>query len=240
MIDFLLQNYYILNSSLEFLAAITGVVCYRKYRNTPVKYFIYFLWFIAISDTLCNYSTYVRPGEALEFLIGTKFEKNHWWSNIYWVIGAIMFFAFYYRKILKTDSFKQTIKIASYSFFLFSIIYIAFNWDIFFNQFFIVLDLSGAIIIFLCTILYFIEILLSDKILLFYRSMNFYISATIFIWWLIIVPMTFYDVYFKYEIGKGFVDNEFLALRHQVFLFANFFMYLTYTFAFIWCKPENE
>lgn len=226
--------------SLEFLAAITGFLYYKKYKNSSVKYFIYFLFFIAISDSLCLYTNYVHPGKFLNFLIGTKFEKNHWWSNVYWVIGAIMFFAFYYRKILKTQIYKQVIKVASYSFFAFSIIYIAFNWDAFFNQFFIVLDLLGAIIIFLCTILYFIEILLSDKILVFYKSMNFYISATIFIWWLIISPMSFYDVYYKYEVGKSFYDQEFYNLRRLVFLFSNIFMYLTFIFAFIWCKPENE
>ncbi|GAL73156.1 hypothetical protein JCM19302_3037 [Jejuia pallidilutea] len=75
---------------------------------------------------------------------------------------------------------------------------------------------------------------------MFYKSLNFYISAVIFIWWLIIAPLTFYDVYYKYEIGVGVFDKAFVDLRFQIFLFANLFMYLTYTFALIWCKLENE
>jgi hypothetical protein len=240
MSNFLLDNYHLITYSLEFLAAVTGLFFYKKYKNTAAKYFIYFLWFIAISDTLCYYTHYVKPDRFLSFLIGTKFEKNHWWANLYWVIGAIMFFSFYYRKILKTELHKRMIKVASYGFFAFSLIYIALNWDAFFNQFFFVLDLLGALIIFLCAVLYFIEILLSEKILVFYKSLNFYISAVIFIWWLIIAPLTFYDVYYKYEIGVGVFDKAFVDLRFQIFLFANLFMYLTYTFALIWCKPENE
>lgn len=240
MIKFLLDHYTLLTLMFEFVAAITGVLFYKKYHKTPVKYFIYFLLFIAIADTLGIYSQYVRPDRYLHFLIGTKIEKNHWWSNIYWVIGAIMFFSFYYRKILKTESFKTIIKLSSYGFLGFSIFFIITHWDAFFNTFFFELDLFGAVIIFICTVLFFIEILLSEKILVFYKNINFYISATIFIWWLIITPLTFYDVYFKYEIGVGHFDKEFLKLQTTVYLFANIFMYLTYTFALIWCKPENE
>ncbi len=229
-----------LTYSVEFLAAVTGFIFFSKYKNTNVKYFIYFLLLVAISDLLNYYTYFVRPKLALEFLIGTKFEKSHWWSNIYWSVGAIVFFAFYYRKILNSKSSKKIIKVASYCFLVFSIIYIFLNRSLFFNHFFIVLDLSGAFIVFLCTVLYFIEILNSEKLLVFYQSINFYISAIIFIWWLIITPMAFYDVYFEYEIGIGHFDKDFLKLRNSVYLFANIFMYLTFTFAFIWCKPENE
>lgn len=240
MIDFLLNNYTLITHSLEFLAAITGLIFFKKFKNSHVRYFIYFLVFIAISDTLCFYTYFVKPNMSLSFLIGTKLEKSHWWANLYWVIGAIMFFTFYYYNILKIKSFKKFIKLSSYSFFVFSIIFIIINWESFFNSFFFELDIFGAVVIFLCVVLYFIEILQSDNILEFYKSINFYISVAIFIWWLIIPPMTFYDVYFKYEIGIGHIDRDFFLLRRKIFLFANIFMYLTYTFAFIWCKPENE
>ncbi|MFS4481599.1 hypothetical protein ACKGJY_01160 [Hyunsoonleella sp. 2307UL5-6] len=240
MSKFLLDNYYLFTYSLEFLAAVTGILLYSKYKTTAAKYFVWFLFFIAISDLLSYYVRYVRLDEFLDFLIGTKFERNHWWGTIYWAIGAIMFFSFYYRQIFKTDIFRKVIKIASYSFLLFSILHIINNWDAFFNQFFIVIDILGALIIFLCTTFYFYEILQSEKILVFYRSLSFYISAVIFIWWLIITPLTFYDIYYEYEIGVGVYDKAFVNLRHLIILFANMFMYLTYTFALIWCKPENE
>jgi len=240
LIDFLLNNNFYLYTILEFSAAITGIVYFKKYNKTPVKYFIYFLIFIAFADLLCAYNYFIRPNKFLYFLKGTKFEKNHWWANIYWVIGAILFYAFYYQRILKTALFKKIIKTLQYAFLVFSLIYIALHWEAFFNSFFVVLDLSGALIIFVCTVFYFIEILSSEKILFFYKSINFYISATIFIWWLIISPMSFYDVYYKYEVGKSFYDQEFHDLRRLIFLFSNIFMYITFTFAFIWCKPENE
>ncbi|CAH8282922.1 hypothetical protein EV196_11523 [Mariniflexile fucanivorans] len=240
MINFLLNNYELITYILEFLAAITGIFCFRKYQSTVVKYFIYFLVFVAFSDMICFYTFYVRPDKALNFLIGTKFEKNHWWSTLYWSIGAILFYVFYFYKILKTPLFKNILKYSGYVFSVFSLTYITLHWEQFFYKFFTVFDILGAIIICMCSIFYFTEILMSDKILEFYKSINFYISATIFIWWLIITPLAFYSVYYTYEVGKNFYDLDFVILRKQIFLFSNIFMYLTFTFAFIWCRPENN
>ena len=240
MIDFLLNHYPLLTYSLEFLAAVTGVFYYKKYNTTAAKYFIWFLIIVAISDPLNYYTHYVRPDKILNFLIGTKFEKNHWWSTLYWDIGAIFFYTFYFQKVLKTNILKRIIKYTGYIFLVFAIIHIGFNWDRFFYEFFTVFDVLGAIIILMCSIFYFIEILMSDKILEFYNHLNFYISATIFIWWLIITPLSFYSVYYTYEVGKNFFDLDFVHLRRQIYLFSNIFMYLTFTFAFIWCKPENN
>ena len=100
--------------------------------------------------------------------------------------------------------------------------------------FFLILDILGSLIIFLCTVFYFFEILQSDNILTFYKLLNFYISTAIFIWWLIITPLVFYDIY------NSNYDWNFIFLKWQIYLFANIFMYSTFTFALIFCKPEIE
>ncbi len=240
MEEFLKENYHILTTITESLAAVTGLLLYNKYRFTAAKYFIYFLVYLTICDFISSYSMYVHPDKIFRFLIGTIFEKNHWWSTLYWQIGAIMFFSFYYRKILKTKNFKTIIKFSGYAYLFFSLVYIILNWNAFFYKFFPVMSILGAIIILICTVFYFIEILQSDKVLTFYRSINFYISFAIFIWWLIITPIDFYDVYFAYDSGSNNRDWNFVFLQLEIFLFANIFMYSTYTFALIWCKPEND
>lgn len=238
--NFLLKNYSLLTHLVELLAALTGVFLFKKYKNSYTKYFIYFLVGVTILEFVGDYTKYVRPDRSLYFLVGTIVEKNHWLFTVFWSIGAIMFFAFYYRKILLTKVFKTVIKYTSYCFLLISIIYILFHFDEFFYEFFPVISVLGAIIIFLCAVFYFLEILRSNKILTFYKSINFYISIAIFIWWLIITPLVFYDIYFTYEIGSSDRDLEFYYLRNQIFLIANIFMYSTYTFALIYCKPEQK
>ncbi len=234
MEDFLRANYLLLTYSVESLAAITGLFFYKKYKLTAAKYFIWFLVFIFFSDLFMNYISFIPNNGILSFIKGTVFERNHWWSTLYWKIGAIMFFTFFYSKILKRELFKLIIRYSSIVFLFFSISYILYHWRAYFTRFFPILSILGAIVIFLCTVFYFIEVLQSNKILTFYRSLNFYISFAIFIWWLIITPLVFYDIY------NSLADWNFVFLKWEIYLFANIFMYVTFTFAFIWCRPEND
>ncbi|WP_282135970.1 hypothetical protein [Seonamhaeicola maritimus] len=240
MIDLFLKNYSLITHLLELFAAVTGLLFYKKYKFTAAKYFIWFLVYIVIFDTLSGYTKYVRPDRFLSFLIDTPFQKNHWLGTVYWDVGAILFFVFYYNKILKTKRFKIVLKYTAYLFVGISVVQIIVGWQDFFSQFFSVIILAGAVVIFEGTVFYFVEVLKSDKILTFYKSLNFYISSVIFIWWLIITPLTFYDVYFTYEIAAGYQDLDYVFLRLQIFLFSNILMYSTFIFALIFCKPETQ
>lgn len=234
MNDFLLEYKNTLTFTIEILAAVTGLLLYKKYKFTVAKFFIWFLVYLSICDFLGSYVKYIKNDGFLNFLRETVFERNFWWSTIYWKIGAIIFFAFFYQKILKKRIFIAIIKYSSLFFLVFSIIYIILNWNDYFSRFFPIISILGAIIIFLCTVFYFIEVLQSDKILTFYKSLNFYISFAIFIWWLIITPLIFYDIYNSNK------DLNFMFLKWEIYLFANIFMYSIFTFALIWCKPQND
>lgn len=233
MNEFLLKYYNTITFCVEILAAVTGLMLYNKYKQTAAKYFIYFLIYLSICDLLNTYVYYIKDG-FLGFLEGTVFIRNFWWTTLYWKIGAILFFVFYYQGILMNERFKRILKYSGYSFLVFSMVYILINWDDYFIRFFPIISILGAIIIFLCTAFYFYEILNSEKILTFYKSINFYISAAIFIWWLIITPLVFYDIYNSNK------DWNFIFLKWQIYLLANITMYLTFTFALIFCKPEAD
>jgi hypothetical protein len=189
---------------------------------------------VFVCDLGNMYVFLVKNNGILSFLESTVFKRNYWWATLFWGIGSILFYTFYFYKILKTNLFKNILKLLGVSFFLFSFTYIFFNIDAYFVRYLVPIDIFGAIIIFTCTLLYFIEVLSSNKILTFYRSLNFYISAAIFIWWLIITPLVFYDIYNSHR------DWNFIFLKWEIYLFTNIFMYSTFTFALIWCRPEND
>jgi len=232
--QFILENYSLFTRIVEILAAVTGLILFKKYKSTTAKYFIFFLLYLSIGDLLNTYTKLIRNNGVLSFLEGTVFAQNYWWSTLFWKIGAILFFVFYYQKILKTEIFRKIIKYSGFIFITVSVFYILIHWNYFFSRFFPIISIMGAIIIFLCTAFYFFETLQSDRILTFYKSINFYISAAIFIWWLIITPIVFYDIYGEHR------DIAYIHLRRYIYLFANICMYLTFTFALIWCKPETN
>lgn len=234
MNEFLLEYKNTITFSVEILSAVTGLLLYKKYKCSAAKFFIWFLIYLSVCDFMGSYVKYINNNGILSILQGTVFIRNFWWSTLFWKIGATVFFAFYYQKVLINKRFKNVLKWSNYFFVIFSIIYIIINWEDYFTRFFPVIDILGAIIIFLCSIFYFVEILQSEMILTFYKSLNFYISASVFIWWLIITPLVFYDIY------NSYYDWNFIFLKWQIYLLANIIMYSTFTFALIFCKPEND
>ncbi|MEP5338316.1 MAG: hypothetical protein ABJL44_09865 [Algibacter sp.] len=234
MEEFLKQNYYLLTHSIEFLAAITGLFVYNKYKFTAAKYFIWFLWYLSIGDQLGSYVQYIGDSNFLHFLKGTVFAWNYWWYTLFWEIGAILFFTFYFYKILRNKKFSSIVKFLGIAFFVVSVSVIVFNLDQFFTGYFDSINIIGAFIIFIVVIFHFIEILNSNVILSFHKSINFYISGTILIWWLVTTPLVFYEIY---NFNR---DLNFNLLKKEIYLLANLFMYLTFTFALIWCKPQKD
>ena len=234
MVDFLTSNFNFIIYGFELLAAIVGILCYKKFKNTATLYFIYFLVYLSICDFLGSYTYYIANNGFFSFLKGTLFVKNYWWFTLFWEVLAIVFFTYYYNRILENDKFKGVIKYSAFAFILFSVVYIGLNIGAYLNSSLPIISILGAIIIFLCAGFYFIEILLSDKVLEFYKSINFYISVAIFFWWLIITPIVFFEKY------NSTSDWDFVFLKWQIILFANISMYLTFTFALIFCKPFND
>ncbi|WP_067146286.1 hypothetical protein [Pseudotamlana agarivorans] len=239
MLNFLTQNYYYL-LSLEFLTAIIGLLCYKYYKHSVAKYFIIFLLYVTVVDTLGLYTQYVSEDKALEFLIGTVFEKNYWLGTLSWDIGAVLFYTFYYRKILHYKLSKNIVLGVSILFLIFSLVYIGTHLNQFFLEYYSSVIVFGGFTVVLCSSLYFVEMLLSEKILYFYKDLNFYISVVIFMWWIIITPLTFYDVYYTYDEVNSFSDWNYVHLRQQIYIFANLFMYLCFTVALIYCRPRKN
>ncbi|MCX7547419.1 hypothetical protein OS188_05560 [Xanthomarina sp. F1114] len=238
MLDFIYNYGSQLNDLILVVCAVIGIMFYKKYRNYNSKIFIYYLVYVALVDFIGSYPSYVIEIEELHglgnYLKGTYFSRNFWWFTIFWNIGSVLFMSYYYYVILKNRTFKKIVKYICLIFLASSIIYISQNVDAFFNSLLKFVNIFGALVILNCISLYFIEILNSDKILVFYKSLNSIVSITMFLWWLIITTLLFYEAYFSaYDIG-------YLNLRSNVYLFSNLFMYSTFSLALILCDPEQE
>jgi hypothetical protein len=236
--DFFLNNYILFVHFVEVLAAVVAIFCYDKYKQTPVKYFIYFLVYVAIMELIGAYPTFVEKYESLseakEFLKGTKFEENNWFYTIFWTIASAVFYSFYFGQFIESNYSIKVIKYITSIFIISSLVYILLNWNSFFVSSFYFVDIFSASVILLSVVLYFIEVLKSQKVLIFYKSINFYIAAVLLIFFLIKTPLLFYDVYFSRS------DMDYLRLNATISILCIAFMYVTFSFALIWCKPQNN
>jgi hypothetical protein len=237
MREFLYNNYSLIINGVELLAALTGVLLYNKFKHTIVKYFIWFLVYVLVVELIGGYTVYVYKYEFLDSieqaLKGTLIERNYWWYTVFWTIGASLFYATYFMTVIKTKVFKKILGWLRLVFFATSISYILFNLDAYFTSTLKFNTICTTIVILVSVVLYLIETLNSDRILIFYKSPNFYIAAINFIWFLVITPIDFYDHYFSKA------DWNFVFLKSEIYLTMNFFMYISFTFVLLCCKPQH-
>ncbi|MDO6597330.1 hypothetical protein Q4512_10435 [Oceanihabitans sp. 2_MG-2023] len=238
MKEFLLDNKSFLIKGFEIMAAVIGILYFKKYKNTAAKYFIYILIYVAVIELIGAYTIYVNKYEFLKsikvFLKGTVFEKNRWWYTLFWSIGGVKVFSFYYQKILNNKTFIKILKWSTFSFLGISLVFIISDVSRFFTGTFPAISILGSIIIMQCAFFYFFEILQSDKVLMFYKTLNFYISASILIFWLVNTPLIFFSKYYTIQ------DQEYVHLKTFIMLGAIGFMYTTFAIGLIVSKPEYD
>ncbi|AUC76224.1 hypothetical protein [Olleya sp. Bg11-27] len=233
MVDFLRENYSLLTIFCTFIAVVSGLISYKKYKGTAAAFFIKIVLFIFIVELIGSYSSLYDTFSFLEPIYNSYFRQNYWWYTIAFDLIVIVLFSILFQKIISNTFYKTILKYSTYAFVLFSVTYIIYHRELFFMQLFPVIEIAGAIIILGCSIFYFIELLLSDHILQFYKSVYFYIAIAIFIWWIVITPLTFYDVYM---VGS---DWNYIILQWEIYLSLNFMMYTTFAIGLLVSKPEK-
>ena len=231
MEEFFKENYSVLSVVCTFIAAVSGLISYKKYKETAATFFIKILVFLFIVELVGFYSSCYKYFSFLEPVYNSVFRQNYWWYTLSFDVMAIVLFSMLFQKVIINKVYINILKYGTYCFVLFSLVYLIYNRDVFFFQFFPVIQILGAFIILSCSVFYFIELLLSENILRFYKSVYFYIAIAIFIWWIVVTPLTFYDVYMVNS------DWNYIILKWQIYLSLNFFMYVLFSVGLFVSKP---
>jgi len=214
------------------IAVVAGLISYKKYKRTAALFFIKIVLFLFFIDLIGNYTRLYGRFEFLDSVYNSIFRKNYWWFTITYDLIVIFLFSKLYQKIIVSMNLKRIIKFITYMYLIISIIFIVINYKALFQQTFPLLQISGAIIILLCCAFYLFELIMSDSILKIYNNLYFYITVGIFLWWIILTPLSFYDLYFAQA------DWNFIILKWQIYLFANLFMYSCFAIGLIVSKPQ--
>ncbi|SFZ94408.1 hypothetical protein SAMN05428642_104164 [Flaviramulus basaltis] len=235
MKDLFYQLYTPVVYFLEAFAALTGILTYKKYKNTVVKYFVYFLIYTFIQDSISQIYTRIYLNYYVKGMGMTWLGSNYWWYTLFWNIGSSLFYLYYFSLILKIKSHKNILKITAILLIIYAFTIIVFNFKYFIWHSFVSIDILNMLIIFLCVSFYFVKVLSSNKILEFYKSFNFYISTVILMWWLVTTPLIFYNHFYYYGI-----DENFKLIQYTVLFVANVFMYLSFILLLILYKSNKK
>lgn len=230
MSDFPIQ--YIILFILELLAAIIATITYKKYRHTPSQYFLYLLWFTIFIELMAqmiflNAKDHFNYGES--WLVGVfnnilpvdYLKFNNWLFNILSIV-TYTFYLLYFLLLVKAEKFKKTIKLFVFLFILI-IIYCFSDFQHFNKGYYYLVESTGPLFLFVAATFYFIDILKSDEILVFYKRLPFWITSGALIFYLTIAPMFI----FSNQLRKS---NE---ITDQILFSVNIILYSFFIIGFL-------
>jgi len=230
--QFLFDYYDILTKSFEIFAFIVGVFVYKKYKNTHVKYFIWFLAWVVIVEIVGAYPSYFKNLRLFHLIEGTLVEKNYWWYTLFWASAATVFYPWFLSRKYESLLLKRIIKACIHLYLLVLLFMVIPDYRNIFEIRPTYITILNVAIILISSVFYLFELLNSEKIINSFQSVYFYVAVILFLWWLITTPLNFFEVYSTDS------DWDFVAIKWTIKLIANIFMYLGFAFALIKSKPE--
>jgi hypothetical protein len=194
------------------LTLFVAVFQFNKFKTSPIKYVVYFIGYVFISETIAN--SYLSNGMSTVII-----------NNVY-SIAYTFFNLFFYSILIKNNRAK---KIGNIMMFIFSI-GLLIN-QLFFQEFEHKLQTYTFILgLFLVTILVFIylsEIMNSDKIFKLTNTSEFWISIGIIIFNFGFIPVLVVAELIRWE-----------GIYNYILLFVNVIMYSCFITGFIISKRE--
>lgn len=216
----------------EFLAALTGIIYYAKYRDNFSRYFVFFLCFVFVVELIGHYTSLYKYN-YLCFLEATVFRQNHWLYNPYLILNFV-FYIYFFKYHIKSIKIQKLIKYTLVFYFLTTWGYLIFS-DSFFEGISAYTFILGSFILLLVVFYYFYEVLQDDDILNFNRSLPFYVATGALVFHLCVCPLFIFSRYFKEIENPQFVKIYIITLT-----IANIFMYTCFIVGLRVCYKKNK
>ncbi len=208
----------------EILAAIFGLFYYYKYKNSSLKVFAFYLVYMVINENLAWFYVYYYKVIDIQ-----KSVNNSFFFNIYSIITAYVFLYIYYKSI-KSKISKIGIIIMGVFYALVSVVncfYHSFRYEL--TDF---PDLILSFMIVAVVIIYLIEILNSDKIIIINKLLLFWISIALLLFYVPIIPFQVLAKINRYAnvVPQFYFINAMLAGTY----------YIIFILGFIWSGKNQK
>lgn len=219
---------------IEILAAIAGTYYLKKGATSrSTRWLVIFLWMTVAVEFISSYPVvaYFTDYKYFSFVECTPYADNKWIFNIF-IILNFTFFIYYCGSYLEGRVIRSLVKYSAISYVISAIGYLLLT-DIYFietSQFSIIV---GTLLLFVVIILFYFQLLKSDKILNLKYFLPFYISIGVLIFNLCITPL---DIFSEFYSNKNTI---FWKFKNIAFLLSNLFMYSCFILGFLICRRKK-
>jgi hypothetical protein len=202
---------------LQVVTAIVGSIYFSKYKHTILKYLLYLLWYVVINDTIAGYYS--------EHIC----KYNAAFYNVFQLVSFTLYLSIF-KDAIKSLKFKKIISffiVAYYITFFINILISNFK-EIYFSFSYV----FGALFIISSIIMFYSEILNSDKIININRMLIFWVSIGLLVSFLPNIPF--------YIIRKYYIDSptiHYIFITKYFLVFTNNILLIS---GFIWSNKEQK
>jgi len=197
------------------LTAGIATLYYKKYKQTPLRYIMYYLWYAALLEVVASNMWQL-------FKI-----SNAWWYNI-GINIEILFYLYLYYQYIVNKRIKNFILIGGLiyeSYFLINYLVLSDNWNVY--QYFPFT--LGSLLIIVVVFMFLLEMFQSDKVLYSGRYLIFWISLGLLLYNIIPLPLF---------VARSFITNSISIMNIQ--FTGNILMYFSFIYGFIWSSMKYK
>lgn len=181
----------------QIITAVAGSLCYYKYKDTYLKYFLFLLWYIVFNDIFAK--LYRINVSNYDFLFNNSSQ----------IISFSLYFLLF-KSAVKSSKNKKIITTLSIIYYCFLMICL-FNEN-FFTEYFSNTFIVGGTLIIISILIYLFEILQTDKIIQVNKMLIFWISLGLLFFLLPNIPFNVIRNYYKDSLTIPYIYTVYFLL----------------------------
>jgi len=223
-------------SIIEIIAAAVGTyyLINKKVKGAD-KWIVYYLWLVVLVESngfMVGFSKHTNY-EYFGFLEGSFFENNRWAYNIFKFLSTVLFI-FYFLNFIKNQKEKIVIQSLTLVYIILSVFLLSNTVNLQLPNI-PSLVITGSLLLFITILLFFLNLLKSDKIIDLRIHFPFYVAMGYMFFLLSTTPLDFFYKYYDITLNESYVN-----LRATIYLYINMFLYSTLTLGFILCFRKKK
>ncbi len=229
-------HHFIIINVFEIAAVVSGIFYTVKNKEDIYsRYFVYFLMFtVFIVELIFGWLPgLIKKIDALSFLKDTIFTSNQWTYNINDLVSFSFYLSFFAFQI-KSDRNKKNAFVVIILFLISAIINLLLT-SVFFEGISSYIYIVGSLLLFLFISYYFFQLFLSENLLIFYKTIPFYVAIGCSLFYLCVTPIFIYEKFYFESINV-----EYKKIHKLLLTLINVFTYSTYTIGFIVCSKKKK
>lgn len=199
---------------MEVVVAMVGTITFGKYKHNTLRYFLLYLWGIVLLEVVGN------------FMQGQLEVSNLWLYNTF-IILEFPLLVLWYRSFITSVQIKRILLSLTGGFLVFAGIN---TWVM--QSFWVVFQsfnfIAGATSLIIAIILYFNEVLHTDKILIIQRGLLFWVSVGFLFFYASVIPIMITGNMLHHD---GVVYNSFM-------LILNIILHICFLIGLLWGKKK--